>query len=126
MSYQIVWNTADFPLLSNSTVDGSEERIDELQQFINSTVEDAGNGTSQLSPWASLNDLLFMKDFCFVQAEDGRIVDVMYPIGENIQVVNIKKSIASAFQANFKHDRARDEADVSGIHRANYKYVAKN
>ena len=85
--------------------------------FSNSTMEDTGDGTS-------LNDMLFAKDFCFVQTADGRIVDVIYPSDENIQVVNIKKGIASAFQANFKFELVRDEADVSGVHRASYKYVA--
>ena len=84
-------------------------------------MEDAGDGTSRLSPEANLNDMLFAKEFCFVQTDDGQIVDVMYPSGENIQVANIKKSIASAFQASFKYELTRDEADVGGVHRATYK-----
>ena len=102
-------------------MEGSEERIDELQEFINSTVVDAGDGNSQMSPWISLSNLLFAKEFCFVQTDDGRIVDVMYPSGENIQVANIKKSIASAFQASFKYEPTREEADAGGVHRATYK-----
>ena len=116
-----------FTILSDATVDGSEERIEELQEFVNLTVKDAGDGTSQLSPQAgSLNDLLFAKDFCFVQTADGKIADVMYPNGESIQVANVKKSLASAFQANFKKENAREEADVSGVHRASYTCVVCN
>ena len=87
-------------------------------------VKDGGDGTSQLSPQAgNFNDLLFAKDFCFVQTADGKIADVIYPQGDNIQVANIKKSIVSAFQANFRKDSAREEMDVSGAHRASYRFV---
>lgn len=80
--------------------------------------------TSQLSPQAdNFNDLLFAKDFCFVQTADGKIADVIYPQGENIQVANVKKSIASAFQANFRKDSIREEMDVSGAHMASYRFV---
>ena len=108
----------------DSVVGGSEERIEELQEFVNLTVEDAGNRTSRPSAQVdNLNDLLFAKDFCFVQRANGIITNVIYPHGENIQVANIKKSIASAFQANFKQDSAREETDVSGAHRASYRFV---
>ena len=108
----------------DSDADGFEERNEELQEFANLMVKDAGDGTSRLSPQAgNFNDLLFAKDFCFVQTADGKIADVMYPQGENIQVANIKKSIASAFQANFRKDSAREEMDVSGAHRASYRCV---
>ena len=109
---------------AEETADGSEERNEELQEFVNLMVKDAGDGTSQLSPQAgNFNDLLFAKHFCFVQTADGKIADVIYPQGENIQVANIKKSIASAFQANFRKDSAREEMDVSGAHRASYRCV---
>ena len=99
-----------------------EERIEELQQFINHSVEDAGDGTARLKPEGDdLNDQLFAKGFCFVQTADGLIADVIYPEGENTQVANIKKSIASAFQANFQNKGAREEADVSGVARARYR-----
>ena len=112
---------------AEDTADGSEERIEELQKFINLTVEDAGDGIGQLSPQASnlLNDLLFAKDFCFVQTADGKIANVIYPHGENIQVANIKKSIASAFQASFKKETAVEETDVSGMYRASYRCVVR-
>ena len=111
-------------MLSNATEDGSEERIEELQEFVNLTAEDAGDGISQLPPQADrLNDLLFAKDFCFVQTADGQIADIIYPHGENIEVANIKKSLASAFQANFRREGSREETDVSGAHRASYKCV---
>lgn len=125
-----LWNVQlDSDVLKNAsnntedTVDGTEERIEELQEFVNLMVKDAGDGTSRLSPQAgNFNDLLFAKDFCFVQTADGKIADVIYPQGENIQVANVKKSIASAFQANFRKDSAREEMDVSGAHRASYRY----
>ncbi len=99
-----------------------EERIEELQQFINRSIEDAGDGTARLKPEGdNLNDQLFAKGFCFVQTADGLIADVIYPEGENTQVANIKKSIASAFQANLQSKGAREEADVSGVARASYR-----
>ena len=110
------------PMYSDASEDGSEERIEELQEFVNLTAKDAGNGTSPLPPQADrLNALLFAKDFCFVQTADGQIADVIYPHGENIQVANVKKSIASAFQANFRREDTREETDVSGAHRASYR-----
>ena len=109
---------------AEETVDGSEERNEELQEFVNLMVKDGGDGINQLSSQGgNFNDLLFAKDFCFVQTADGKIADVIYPQGENIQVANIKKSIASAFQANFRKDSAREEMDVSGAHRASYRFV---
>ena len=50
-------------------------------------------------------------DFCFVQTEDGKIMEVYHESSSNPSRVNIKKSIAAAFQANFKGTDKELEAD---------------
>ena len=68
-----------------------------------------------------MSQQLFDWGFCFVRTGDGRIADVIHSAKENPQVVNIKKGIVSAFQANFGNDLSREETDVSGSHRATYR-----
>ena len=64
---------------------------------------------------------LFGKRFCFVQADDGRVVNVSYPNSERMEIANVKKGIASAFQANFKKELNRFEGDAGGLYLARYK-----
>ena len=64
---------------------------------------------------------LFGKRFCFVQAVDGRVVNVSYPNSEMMEIANVKKGIASAFQANFKKELNRFEGDAGGLYMARYK-----
>ena len=109
-------------LFCRETVEnGAEEVVEELQGLIATTVEDAGNGQSRVIPGqSSVTQQLFDKGFCFIRTADGKIADVSYLVDENVQVVNIKKSIVSAFQANFGNDLSREESDVTGLHRATY------
>ncbi|KAL5489161.1 hypothetical protein EMCRGX_G018221 [Ephydatia muelleri] len=60
--------------------------------------------------------------FCFVQTEDGRIVSVHHNPEERAQVVNFKKGIAAAFQANFKYTRVEVEEDTQSKHYSQYSY----
>ena len=60
--------------------------------------------------------------FCFVQTEDGKIVSVHHNPDERAQVVNFKKGIAAAFQANFKHTRVAVEEDTLSKHYSRYSY----
>ena len=60
--------------------------------------------------------------FCFVQTEDGKIVAVQHNTNESDIAVNIKKSIAAAFQANFKGTEEEIESDLQSDHVAHYRY----
>ena len=61
--------------------------------------------------------------FCFVQTEDGKIVSVHHNPDERAQVVNFKKGIAAAFQANFKYTRVEVEEDTQSKHYSQYRLV---
>ena len=58
-----------------------------------------------------------------MQAEDGKVVEVYHERSVHPTGVNIKKSIAAAFQANFKGTDEELEADPQSIHHAHYRYV---
>ena len=58
--------------------------------------------------------------FHFIQTEDGSIVDVRYSREEDSEVINTKKAIVSAFQANFKGTKVKEEADPQSLHKAHY------
>ena len=61
--------------------------------------------------------------FKFVQTEDGSITAVFHSKTEDSQAVNFKKTIASAFQANFEGTTSKVEADPQSLHTAKYTYV---
>ena len=50
--------------------------------------------------------------FCFVQSGDGHVVSVIHSVNEEAEVVNIKKGIAAAFQANFRGTPEEIETDT--------------
>jgi len=58
-----------------------------------------------------------------VQTEDGKIVEVYHESSSHPAGVNIKKSIAAAFQANFKGTDEELEIDSQSVHHAHYRYV---
>ena len=62
--------------------------------------------------------------FQFVQTEDGSIPVTRYSREEDREIVNIKKAIVSAFQANFKGTSVKEEADPQSLHTAEYTYVS--
>ena len=62
--------------------------------------------------------------FQFVQTEDGSIPVTRYSREEDREIVNIKKAIVSAFQANFKGTSVKEEADQQSLHTAEYTYVS--
>ena len=64
---------------------------------------------------------LSLNRFCFLQAEDGRVVSVIYPKSEGMEIANTKKGIVSAFQANFEKKETRMEGDAAGRYLARYK-----
>ena len=66
-------------------------------------------------------------EFCYVQTSDGKIVSVHYGTTENDEAINIKRSIASTFQANFDRDKSDvEEADPGSVHTSHYRCVLNN
>ena len=62
--------------------------------------------------------------FQFVQTEDGSIPVTRFSREEDREIVNIKKAVVSAFQANFKGTSTKEEADPQSLHTAEYTYVS--
>ncbi|XP_019853201.1 PREDICTED: uncharacterized protein LOC105313049 [Amphimedon queenslandica] len=66
------------------------------------------------------------KWFCFAQSsKTGKISGVFYPKKEKEWIVNIKKSIASTFQANYKGTTVATETDSQSKHKSHYKYYSE-
>ena len=61
--------------------------------------------------------------FCFMRNSNGKILGVFHPAGEGINVVNFKKSIAAAFQANFAGTEDEDETDSQSHHTSHYRLM---
>ena len=61
--------------------------------------------------------------FCFVQTSDGKVVTALYNQDEKPDVVNFKKAIAAAFQANFKKTAQEVEEDAQSRHISQYRSV---
>lgn len=59
--------------------------------------------------------------FCFVRNSNGKLLTVFHPANETSEVVNIKKMIASAFQANFDKTMEEIESDPQSVHKARYR-----
>jgi HEAT repeat protein len=60
--------------------------------------------------------------FCFVQTSFGQVVSVFHSTTEEVEVVNIKKGIASAFQANLRGTTEETEIDPQSKHTSHYSY----
>ena len=62
------------------------------------------------------------KWFCFAQSmSSGKVLGVFHPKVEEGWIVNFKKSIASAFQANYKGTTVTNETDSQSRHTSHYK-----
>ena len=59
--------------------------------------------------------------FCFVQTDSGKIMAVHHAAEESDEAVDFKKSIAAAFQANFKGTGQEKEDDPQSEHTAHYR-----
>lgn len=68
-------------------------------------------------------NVLMSEAFCFVQTEDGKVVSVQHNPTEKTQIVNYKKGIAAAFQANFKKTEVEIEEDTQSTHHSRYRLV---
>lgn len=89
------------------------------------TCSDTANYTSNAQ---RLNDTIaaFLEDelkgeFCYIQTHNGKIVSVHFSPTENQQGLNIKKGIATAFQANFDNAKETEESDPGSTHVSHYK-----
>ena len=98
---------------TDEVLDDTEEEIPELDP----------HETVLHDPPISPEDKLMSQWFCFVQTEDGKIVAVQHPSKENTEVVNFKKNIAAAFQANFKGTAEEVEEDTMSLHHSYYRFV---
>lgn len=98
---------------TDEVLDDTEEEIPELDP----------RETVLHDPPISPEDKLMSQWFCFVQTEDGKIVAVQHPSKENTEVVNFKKNIAAAFQANFKGTADEVEEDTMSLHHSYYRFV---
>ena len=58
--------------------------------------------------------------FHFIQTEDGSVPSVRHSREEDKEIVNTKKAVASAFQANFLGTKVKEEADPQSLHMAHY------
>ena len=59
--------------------------------------------------------------FCFVQTAEGKVVSVFHGKNDDTDGINFKKSIAAAFQANFKGTSKEEETDPQSKHVSHYK-----
>ena len=64
---------------------------------------------------------LYSGQFCFIQVENGRVVEISYEEDSHPKGVNLKKSIAAAFQANFQNQEEEEEEDPQSVHVAHYR-----
>ena len=57
-----------------------------------------------------------------MQVDTGKVVAVYHARSEAEDAVSFKKSIASAFQANFMGTEEEEEDDIQSTHRSHYRY----
>ena len=62
-------------------------------------------------------------EFCYIQTRSGRIVSIHYSPTDSEEVINIKRGIAGAFQANFHSQDLVEEVDPGSTHISHYRYV---
>ena len=60
--------------------------------------------------------------FQFVRTDDGTIPVTLYSREEDATIVNIKKSLVSAFQTDFDLNGTKVEADPQSQHKSEYRY----
>ena len=81
------------------------------------------SGPEEASEAAHSADKLLSGWFCFVQTEEGKVVAIYHSKADHPSAVNLKKSIAAAFQANFKGTDTEEEVDLQSIHISHYRYM---
>ena len=61
-------------------------------------------------------------ELCYVQTSNGKIVSIHHALSDSYEGINIKRSIASTFQANFDGNQDVEETDAGSIHTSHYRY----
>lgn len=62
--------------------------------------------------------------FCFIRNDNGKLLSVFHSPNDTTDIVNLKKTIASAFQANFdKTATTVKEVDSLSAHTSHYRSV---
>ena len=56
-----------------------------------------------------------------MQTQNGKIVSIHYSPDEDKEAVNVKRGIASAFQANFDDQEEVEELDPGSSHVSHYR-----
>ncbi|KAL5502594.1 hypothetical protein EMCRGX_G009395 [Ephydatia muelleri] len=80
------------------------------------------DGKANLKGASETANYLLSGPFCFVQTSEGKIVSVHYGPDEKPAIVNLKKAVAAAFQANFKYTEQEVEEDTLTTHVSQYSY----
>ena len=61
-------------------------------------------------------------ELCYIQTSNGKIVSIQYGLTDDFEGINIKRSIASAFQGNFDSTETDvEETDAGSIHTSHYR-----
>ena len=84
--------------------------------FIERRKDDSKDSSEALNEYSQR----MQNPFKFVQTADGSVPAVIHSKDEDPQVVNIKKAIASTFQANFEGSREKEESDPQSLHVSEY------
>ena len=105
--------------LTSSSVDNSKMEQMERRE---AEMDDAEEAQTQKN--GDLASLL-SESIYFVQTADGKIPSISYTREENPEMINAKKAIVAAFQANFKGTKVREEADPQSLHKSEYRSVQK-
>ena len=79
------------------------------------------SGRDDDKSYQKLSDDITNNWFCYVQSTAGKILSVLYPKDDEQEIVNLKKGIVAAFQANFKSTSIEDESDSQSHHHSHYK-----
>ena len=95
------------------------DKAEKERPQMSENTEDLADDDDEDTPVRTFDDLV-SGWFKFVQTEDGSIPSVYHSREESSETVNFKKSISSAFQANFEGTRAKEEADPQSLHVAEY------
>ena len=101
-----------------------EKREDMQREYIICITYDLifySSGDGEESQTIHSADKLLSGWFCFVQTGEGKVVAIYHSKEDHPSAVNIKKSIAAAFQANFKGTDTEEEVDPQSIHTSHYR-----